>query len=252
MIKIKNIKKSFGKNEVLKGINLEINKGDVVAIIGPSGTGKSTFLRCINNLEQADEGTIEFDDFSIDFKNYKKSESLTLRRKTSMVFQSFNLFSKKTALENVLEGLIVVQKIQKSKAIEIALEQLKKVRMDDRLDYYPKHLSGGQQQRVAIARALALKPELILFDEPTSALDPELVGEVLETIKQIANDGNTMIIVSHEMQFVKNVATKVIFMEKGKIIEEGTVSQIFEAPKNERTKEFLLKNNFIIPLEYNL
>ncbi len=252
MIKINSIKKSFQKNAVLNGISFEIDKGDVIAIIGPSGTGKSTLLRCINNLERADEGSVEFDDFKIDFSGYTKKDSLVLRRKTTMVFQSFNLFQKKTALENVMEGLVVVQKLPKEEARKIALEQLEKVHMADRLDYYPKHLSGGQQQRVAIARGIALKPELILFDEPTSALDPELVGEVLDTIKKIAAEGNTMIIVSHEMNFVRNVATKVIFMEEGRIIEQGRPEQIFDFPQNERTREFLLKNNVTIPVEYNL
>lgn len=252
MIKISNIKKSFQKNNVLNGISFDVNKGDVIAIIGPSGTGKSTLLRCINNLEKADDGSVEFDDFKIDFKNYTKKEAVMLRRKTTMVFQSFNLFQKKTALENVMEGLVIVQKKSKDEARKIALEELKKVHMENRLDYYPKHLSGGQQQRVAIARGIALKPELILLDEPTSALDPELVGEVLETIRTIATEGNTMIIVSHEMNFVRHVATKVIFMENGQIVEMGPPEQIFEAPKNLRTREFLLKNHIQIPIEYNI
>ncbi|MBQ7159350.1 MAG: amino acid ABC transporter ATP-binding protein [Treponema sp.] len=252
MIRIENIKKRFQKNQVLDGISFDINKGDVIAIIGPSGTGKSTLLRCINNLEKADEGSVSFDDFKIDFTNYKAKDVQQLRKRTSMVFQSFNLFQRKTALENVMEGLTVVQKLPKAEAEKIALEQLKKVKMDDRLNYYPRHLSGGQQQRVAIARGIAMKPELLLFDEPTSALDPELVGEVLDTIKLIAAEGDTMIIVSHEMQFVQQVATKVIFMESGKIVEMGSADQIFTAPKNPRTKEFLLKNRIRISEEYNI
>lgn len=252
MIKVSNIKKSFHNNQILNGISFDINKGDVIAIIGPSGTGKSTLLRCLNNLEKADDGSIEFDDFKADFKKISKNDVEKLRKRTTMVFQSFNLFQKKTVLQNVMEGLTIVQKIPKQEAKKIALEQLEKVHMSDRLDYYPKHLSGGQQQRVAIARGIALHPELIMFDEPTSALDPELVGEVLSTIKNVAADGNTMIIVSHEMSFVREVSTKTIFMEKGNIVEMGPTEEIFDSPKNIRTKEFLLKNHIQIQPEYNI
>ena len=252
MIRINNIKKSFRNNHVLNGISFDIDKGDVIAIIGPSGTGKSTLLRCLNNLESADEGSIEFDDFKVDFQRINKKEIQLLRKRTTMIFQSFNLFQKKTVLQNVMEGLTVVQKIPKEEARKIALEQLEKVHMSDRLDYYPKHLSGGQQQRTAIARGIALKPELIMFDEPTSALDPELVGEVLDTIKNIAAEGNTMIIVSHEMNFVRNVSTKTIFLEGGEIVEMGPTEKIFEAPENLRTKQFLLKNHINIPVEYTI
>lgn len=250
MISIKNMKKSFGTNVVLDGVGLDIETGDIVAIIGPSGTGKSTFLRCINLLEKPDQGSIVIDNLKFDYAQYSNRDALELRKKTAMVFQSFNLFQKKDVLHNVMEGLTVVQKIPKEQAREIAIDKLRKVHMDDKLDYYPKHLSGGMQQRVAIARAIALNPQLLLLDEPTSALDPELVNEVLETIQQLAEEKNTMIIVSHEMSFVRNVATKVIFMENGKIVEQGAPKKIFENPDNERTKEFLLKNRISIMPEY--
>ena len=252
MIHIQNLKKSFQQNTVLDGIDFTVEKGDVVAIIGPSGTGKSTLLRCINLLESPEEGTISFDDFSFDYGKYEKKEISALRKRSTMVFQSFNLFQRKTVLQNVAQPLMWVQKKSREEAESIAREQLGKVKMLDRLQYYPKHLSGGQQQRVAIARGLAMEPELLLLDEPTSALDPELVGEVLTTIRQIAAEGNTMIIVSHEMAFVRSVATKVIFMEGGKIVEQGTAEQIFEYPQNERTRAFLLRNNITLPQEYNI
>jgi len=252
MIKITNIKKSFNENTVLDGISFDVKKGDVIAIIGPSGTGKSTLLRCLNYLEKADAGEIDFDGEKIDFTNITKEQISSLRKKTSMVFQQWNLFKKKTVLQNVMLGLTVVQKLPKEEARKIAIEELTKVKMADRLNYYPQHLSGGQQQRVAIARGIAMNPELILFDEPTSALDPELVGEVLETIQKLANEGNTMIIVSHEMNFVRKVATKVIFMEKGKIVESGTAEEIFSYPKNERTRQFLINNQINISPEYSI
>ena len=252
MIKFRNIKKQFHSHVVLDGIDFDVNQGDVIAVIGPSGTGKSTLLRCIDLLEKPESGTVEFDDFRMDYTKYTPEELAELRKRTTMVFQAFNLFQKKTALENVMEGLTVVRKLPKEEAKKIAIEQLKKVKMDDRLDYYPKHLSGGQQQRVAIARAIAMRPELLLFDEPTSALDPELVGEVLDTILEIAKEGNTMLIVSHEMNFVRSVANKVIFMEEGKIVEAGPSAKLFSNPQNERTKEFLLKNQVIIAPEYSI
>ncbi|OFI47783.1 amino acid ABC transporter ATP-binding protein [Floricoccus penangensis] len=239
MIKIRNLTKAFSGNLVLDGISLDINSGDVIAIIGASGAGKSTFLRSIDYLEKPDSGQIEINNFKVDFAKITNQEILELRRKTAMVFQQFNLFERKTAIENVMEGLTVVKKLSKEEANKIAEQELKKVGLSDRMDYYPKFLSGGQKQRVGIARALAMKPELLLLDEPTSALDPELVGEVQESILRAARDGQTMLLVSHEMDFVYNVATKVLFLEKGKIIEQGTPDEVFNHPKNPRTKEFL-------------
>lgn len=250
MIKIENLKKSYGNNLVLDGINLEIEKGDVIGIIGPSGTGKSTLLRCLNQLEIPEEGTILFNEKVINLAKKDKKNSLELCRNTGMVFQRFNLFEKKTALENVMEGLIVVHKMKKEEAKKIAIEELKKVGMLPWANHYPSQLSGGQQQRVAIARAIAMKPELLLLDEPTSALDPELIGEVLEVIKNLASEGFTMLLVSHEMNFIKKVSTKVIFLDKGKIVENGTPKEVFDYPKNERTREFFAKMNMLITPDY--
>ena len=237
-IEIKNLKKRFKDNQVLNGIDLSIKKGDVIGVIGPTGTGKSTLLRCINRLETPEEGTINISGEELNLSHLNKKELLDLRRATGMVFQHFNLFEKKTALENVMEGLIVVQKKTKEEARAIAIEELKRVGLLDKANHYPKHLSGGQQQRVAIARTLAMRPEILLLDEPTSALDPELVGEVLEVIKKIASEGYTMILVSHEMNFIRKVSNRVIFLDKGKVVEDGTPKEVFENPKNERTKEF--------------
>ena len=241
MVELKDIHKSFGKNEILKGIDLTIEKGDVVALIGSSGTGKTTLLRCINYLEKPNNGKVSIGNFVVDAKHATKKEILTLRRKTAMVFQHYNLFKNKTVLENVMEGLIMVQKMPQEEAKKIALEELKKVGLTDKLDAYATQLSGGQQQRVGIARALALKPDVLLFDEPTSALDPELVGEVLSVIRAVAKSGITMVIVTHEMSFAKNVATKVVFMDEGKIVEQGIPDEIFRNPKEPRTKQFLDK-----------
>lgn len=239
MIEILNLHKKFGKNEVLKGINIQVNKGDIVSILGPSGSGKTTLLRCLNYLERADDGKIIIDDVSIDSKKVHKKDIYALRRKSAMVFQNYNLFQHKTALQNVMEGLVVVQKLKIEEAKKIALEMLKKVGLENKADAYPIQLSGGQQQRVGIARALALNPQVILFDEPTSALDPELVGEVLDVIRKIAREGITMIIVTHEMNFAREVSNKVIFMDGGVVVEEGTPAEIFRSPKEQRTQQFL-------------
>lgn len=239
MLEICNIHKSFGNQEVLKGISLSVDKGDVVAILGPSGSGKTTLLRCINFLETADGGSMQFDGETFEFAHMKKKNIARLRKKTAFVFQSYNLFRNKTALQNVTEGLIIARKMPKKEAEEIGRHMLDKVGLSDKYGHYPHQLSGGQQQRVAIARALATNPEIIFFDEPTSALDPELIGEVLEVMQQLANEGMTMLIVTHEMNFARNVSSKVIFMEEGIIVEAGSSKEFFEHPKEERTKEFL-------------
>ncbi len=241
-IKLSNLYKKFGDTVVLDDVSLEIEPGDVIALIGASGAGKSTFLRSINYLEVPDSGHVDIDDLHLDFANINKDDILNLRRKTAMVFQQFNLFERRTARENGMEGLIQVKKIDKVTAAEQAAQELIKVGLSDRMAYYPKFLSGGQKQRVGIARALAMKPALLLLDEPTSALDPELVSEVQASIIQAAKSGQTMIIVSHEMDFVYHVASKVIFLEQGKIIESGTPEDVFYAPKHPRTKAFLARH----------
>ena len=250
MIKVEHLSKKFKDNIVLDDIDLTIHDGEVVAIIGPSGTGKSTFLRCLNRLEKPESGTIAIDGETLDLAKAHGKELTELRKKTSMVFQNFNLFARKTALENVMEGLTVVKKISKEEAKKIAAQQLKNVGLYDHANHYPRHMSGGQQQRVAIARALAMAPKLLLLDEPTSALDPELVGEVLDTIKKAANEGYTMLLVSHEMSFVRNVADRVIFLDHGKILEDGTPDDVFNHPKNDRVKEFITKINRMEAPEY--
>ena len=239
MIKLSRITKHFGRQQVLRGIDLTARQGEVVAILGPSGSGKTTLLRCINYLERPSDGEVEIGGFKVDCKHPSKKEIQTLRRKSAMVFQHYNLFKHKTALENVMEGLVVVRKLPKDEARERSAKVLEKVGLGAKLDAYPSQLSGGQQQRVGIARALALEPEVILFDEPTSALDPELVGEVLEVIRRIAKESITMIVVTHEMGFAREVANHVIFMDEGRIVEEGDPKEIFARPKEERTRQFL-------------
>jgi L-cystine transport system ATP-binding protein len=240
MILIKGLKKSFDQLEVLKGIDLEIGKGKVVVIIGPSGSGKTTFLRCLNILETPTDGIITIDGQKMDFSGKVSLKAVsTFRRLTGMVFQNYNLFPHMTALENVMEGPVTVKKEPKGRARQNAEHYLQKVGLSDKMDFYPFQLSGGQQQRVGIARALAMEPEVMLFDEPTSALDPELVGEVRKVMKDLAAEGMTMIVVTHEMRFAREAADEVIFMDGGFIVERGKPEEIFTNPKVERTKQFL-------------
>jgi cystine transport system ATP-binding protein/L-cystine transport system ATP-binding protein len=239
MLVAKNVKKSFGEHEVLKDVSIDVEKGDVLSILGPSGSGKTTLLRCLNFLWKADGGIMTFDGKEYDLHNATKHEIKEVRLHTAFVFQQYNLFLNKTALENVTEGLIVARKMNKADAIAKARIELEKVGMADREDSYPLQLSGGQQQRVAIARALATDPKIIFFDEPTSALDPELTGEVLNVMRDLADEGMTMLVVTHEMGFAKTVSNKVVFMENGYIIEEGDSGEFFTNPKEERTRAFL-------------
>ncbi|MCQ6333057.1 MULTISPECIES: amino acid ABC transporter ATP-binding protein [Bacillus cereus group] len=243
MIEIRGLYKSYKHNEVLKGISLTVNKGEVVVIIGPSGSGKSTLLRCLNLLEQPNDGSIRIEDLEIYAKRLYKKEIIQLRQKTAMVFQNYNLFKNKTALQNITTALTVVQKKSEEEAKGISRKILKQVGLADKEDFYPTMLSGGQQQRIGIARAMALNPAVLLFDEPTSALDPELVNEVLQVIKDLARQHITMVVVTHEMNFAKEVADRVIFMADGIIVEQGTPEEIFRNPQNERTKKFLRQLN---------
>ena len=239
MLEIRNLRKAFGPLQVLKGIDLDVNKGDVVAILGSSGSGKTTMLRCLNFLERADAGTMDFDGRRIELHRATHAEINALRRRTGFVFQNYNLFANKTALQNVTEGLIIARKMPRRTAEELAHAQLVKVGMEDRADYYPSQLSSGQQQRVAIARAMAADPEILYFDEPTSALDPELTGEVLAVMRQLAREGRTMLVVTHEMDFARHVANRVVFMEQGVIVEQNTAEAFFNDPQQPRTQEFL-------------
>lgn len=244
VISVKDLYMSFGDLEVLKGVSMDIRKGEVVAILGPSGSGKTTFLRCINFLERAQKGTVSVSGFEVDCAgagHKQKQKMIELRRKTAMVFQNYNLLSHRTLVENVMEGLVIVRKMDKKEAYQKSKEMLEKVGLGERLNYYPHMLSGGQKQRASIARALVLNPEVILFDEPTSALDPELVGEVLDTMKKIAEEGMTMIVVTHEIGFAKNVASRIVFMDNGVIVEEGNPKEVIEHPQNPRTQKFLSK-----------
>ncbi|MBQ5391942.1 MAG: amino acid ABC transporter ATP-binding protein [Spirochaetales bacterium] len=239
MLEIRDIRKQFDSLKVLDGISFDVEKSDVVAILGPSGSGKITMLRCLNFLEKADSGTMVFDGKRIDLSKATKAEIAELRKKTAFVFQSYNLFLNKTVLDNVTLGLTAGAGMKRKDAVEIATRMLEKVGMADKLSSYPSQLSGGQQQRVAIARALASKPEIIFFDEPTSALDPELIGEVLNVMRQLAEEGMTMLVVTHEMSFARNVSNKVLFLEDGHIVESGPSKEFFENPREERTKAFL-------------
>lgn len=238
MIHVNNLHKYFGKNEVLKGVNAHIKKGEVVVVIGPSGSGKSTFLRCLNLLEIPTDGQIKFENIDI---TSKKNNINKLREKMGMVFQQFNLFPHKTVLENLTMAPIKVKGLSKEEAEKIAVELLKKVGLEEKRNAYPSSLSGGQKQRIAIARALAMKPDVMLFDEPTSALDPEMVGEVLAVMKDLAEEGMTMVVVTHEMGFAREVGDRILFMDGGNILEEGKPTEIFSNPKEERTKDFLSK-----------
>ena len=239
MIRYENVHKVFGTVDVLKGISFEIPTGKVVCILGPSGSGKTTLLRCTNYLETPTQGVITVGDKTIDALQHTKKDIQEIRKHSTMVFQNYNLFRNKNALENVMAGLTIVQKKDKKEAREIAEHYLNVVGMGDRMDYYPSQLSGGQQQRVGIARALALQPHAILFDEPTAALDPELVGEVLSTMKTVAQTGITMAVVTHEMGFAREVADRVVFMDGGVVVEEGDPQEVFDHPQNPRTKQFL-------------
>lgn len=239
MLEVRNLHKSFGTNEVLKGINFRIEKGEVIAVIGPSGSGKTTLLRCISFLERAQEGTLRFGERQCNLAHASNREIREIRTDMGFVFQNFNLFRNMTVLANVMEGLVTARKMDKKEAEKIAMEMLTKVGMQGRTKYYPDQLSGGQQQRVAIARAIAQNPQVLLFDEPTSALDPELTGEVLDVMKKLAGEGTTMVVVTHEMGFAMDVASRVVFMEGGYIIEEGRAMDVLSKPKEERTRQFL-------------
>lgn len=243
MLTVTNLKKSFDGQAVLNGIDFSVKKGEVVAVMGPSGSGKTTLLRCISFLEKVDEGKLSIKENDYDMVLVTHKQIKEVRKHLGYVFQSFNLFRNKTAIENVMEALVVVHKMSKKEAEKKAYQMLVKVGMEDRAVYYPDQLSGGQMQRVAIARAIATEPDVILFDEPTSALDPELTGEVLSVMKKLADEGTTMVVVTHELEFAKSVSDRLVFMEDGYIVEEGPSEEVFANPKMERTKQFLQNMN---------
>lgn len=241
MIRVEGLNKSFGTLHVLKDVSVQLEEGKVLVLIGPSGTGKSTLLRCINYLEKPDSGRITIDQISVDAKNHKKAEEYELRSKTAMVFQNYSLFKNKTALENIMEPLVSVQKVPKKEAKEQAKKILEAIGLTEKENAYPSQLSGGQQQRIGIGRAMAVNPKVMLIDEPTSSLDPELVGEVLNLLYKLAKQKTTMIIATHEMEFARRIADHVIFLDEGEIIEEGEPEEIFTHPKTERMRQFLRK-----------
>jgi len=238
VITVKNLHKKFGQLHILKGIDLEISQGEVVVVIGPSGSGKSTFLRCLNRLEEPTEGEITFEGKSITARGHNINQT---REKMGMVFQQFNLFPHKSVIDNITLAPIRVKKMEKARAEALAMDLLRTVGLEDKRDAYPSQLSGGQKQRIAIARALAMEPHVMLFDEPTSALDPEMVGEVLDVMKKLADKGMTMVIVTHEMGFAREVGDRIIFMDQGQVVEQGTPQEVFGAPKHQRTQDFLSK-----------
>lgn len=248
VIKVEQLSKSFGSNKVLDKVDLTVDEGEVIAIIGPSGSGKSTLLRCLNLLEKPDSGRISIADITLDSQKYSHRQEIALRHQSAMVFQSYNLFKNKTALENITLSPIVAQGLNKTEAEQLGMALLKQVGLEQQAHQYPVTLSGGQQQRVAIARALAVKPKVLLFDEPTSALDPERVNEVLQVIQQLAKQKITMVIVTHELDFAKNVADKVIFMANGNIVEQGDAKQVIDNPQQELTKRFV--RQFGDPVEF--
>jgi L-cystine transport system ATP-binding protein len=248
---ITNIHKTFYRqdqpHEVLKGVSIQVQKGDVVVILGPSGSGKTTLLRCVNFLERASQGELDFDGWKVDVTRATNADIAAIRKRTAFVFQNYSLFTNKTALENVTEGLIIGRKIPKAEALETARAALEKVGLADKLDYYPSALSGGQQQRVGIARAMAVNPDVILFDEPTSALDPELIGEVLSVIRRLAREGVTMIVVTHEIAFARDAASRVVLLDQGQVVEEGPPEELLLRPKEARTRAFLSRIDFSRP-----